>query len=86
MKKRDVHFLHKNSHSYSILVEESKSFEDLVKDVEVKKDSVTGFLTVESVTKIVDICIILAGRKFRDTVHENRKSNGSVFRQLLNFY
>jgi len=54
-------------------LEESKSFEDLVKDVEVKKDSVTGFLTVESVTKIVDICIILAGRKFRDTVHENRK-------------
>jgi len=54
-------------------LEDSKSFEDLVKGVEVKKDSVTGFLTVESVTKIVDICIILAGRKFRDTVHENRK-------------
>ena len=80
MKKRDVIILYKNS---SVLihsqVEESKSFEDLVKDVEAKKDATTGFLTVETVTKIVDICIILAGRKFRDTVHENRKSNFSSF-------
>ena len=57
------------------LVEEGQTFETLTKDVEVQKDKVTGFLTVETLTRVIDINIILAGKKFRDTVQENRKSN-----------
>jgi len=54
-------------------IEEGQTFETLTKDVEVQKDKVTGFLTVETLTRVIDINIILAGKKFRDTVQENRK-------------
>lgn len=52
--------------------EENASLETLVKNVAIKKEA-TGFLKAETVTKLVDVCVILAGRKFQGTVRENRQ-------------
>jgi hypothetical protein len=59
-------------------IEEGQTFESLTKDVDVQKDKVTGFLTVETLTKVIDINIILAGKKFRETVQENRRKLRSL--------
>lgn len=53
--------------------EEEETLESLSKGFKIRKDA-NGFLDVETVTKIIDICTALAGRQFRDQVAENRKS------------
>lgn len=50
---------------------EDNSLEGLTKDF--KPEMSGNFLNVKSLTRIIDICTTLAGSKFKEQVHENRK-------------
>lgn len=66
-----------------LLAEKEETFESLVKGIKVNKDETTGVLTVETITGIVEACITLAGRKFSETVKENRRSKCFIRRYVL---
>jgi len=52
--------------------ESEEDVEVLKKNLKVEKDKM-GFLTVETLTAIVEICTIVAGKKFRESIQEARK-------------